>query len=39
MTFAAKLYASHYKSRHELLLAAASVSGEPPEVEAFIELR
>lgn len=39
MTFAAKLYVSHHKNRHELLLAAASVSGEPPEVEAFIELR
>lgn len=39
MAFAAKLYASAHKSRHELLLTAASVSGEPPEVEAFIELR
>lgn len=39
MAFAAKLYASAHKSRHELLLAAASVTGEPPAVEAFVELR
>ena len=39
MAFAAKLYASAHKSRHELLLAAASVTGEPPVVEEFIELR
>lgn len=39
MAFAAKLYVAGHKNRHELLLAAASVSGEPPEVEAFIELR
>lgn len=39
MAFAAKLYVSAHKSRHELLLAAASVTGEPPVVESFIELR
>lgn len=39
MAFAAKLYVATHKSRHELLLAAASVTGEPPVVEAFIELR
>ena len=39
MAFAARLFVSQYKSNNELLLAAASVSGEPPHVDAFIELR
>lgn len=39
MAFAARLFATQHKSRHELLLAAASVTGEPPVIEEFIELR
>lgn len=39
MAFAAKLFVSHHGSRRELMLAAASVTGEPPVVEEFIELR
>ena len=39
MKFAARLYESSHPSKDELLLAAASVTGEPPRVEEFIELR
>lgn len=39
MAFAARLFVSQHTSSYELLLAAASVSGEPPQVDAFIELR
>lgn len=39
MTFAAQLYATSHPSADQLLLAAASVTGEPPRVEEFLELR
>lgn len=39
MAFAARLFVSQYPSSYELLLAAASVSGDPPHVDSFIELR
>lgn len=39
MAFAAKLFVSQHKSNYELLLAAASVSGESPHVVEHIELR
>lgn len=39
MAFAAKLFVSQHPSGYELLLAAASVSGEQPHVDSFIALR
>jgi ribonuclease HII len=39
MTFAARLFAASHPNTHELLLAAASVTGEPPHVEQWLELR
>lgn len=39
MKFAAQIYETSHPSSAELLLAVASVTGEPPRVEDFIELR
>lgn len=39
MTFAAQMYAASHPSAHQLLLAAASVTGEPPRIEEYLELR
>lgn len=39
MTFAAQLYAASHPSADQLLLTAASVTGEPPRMEEFLELR
>lgn len=39
MTFAAQLYATSHPTNYQLLLTAASVTGEPPQVEEFVELR
>lgn len=39
MTFAARMYIASHPGEYNLLLAAASVTGEPPRVEAFVELR
>jgi ribonuclease HII len=39
MAFAAKFFVSQHPSGYELLLAAASVSGDSPQVDSFIELR
>jgi ribonuclease HII len=39
MTFAAQMYTASHPSANQLLLAAASVTGEPPRIEDYLELR
>lgn len=39
MVFAARLFAASHPNAYDLLLAAASVTGKPPRIEEWIELR
>jgi len=39
MRFAAELFAARLGKKHDMLLAAASVAGAPPELQDFLELR
>jgi uncharacterized protein (TIGR00252 family) len=38
MTFAARLFTASHPNTHELLLAVASVTGEPPRIQQWFEL-